>query len=444
MKIRTLVATLLFSAGAMTALAQSTDGGDNCKTNSSISHEAVKAGNFKDAYVPWKEVMKDCPTLRYYTYTDGFDILKYFLGTVQKGTPEYQAYFDELMGVHDQLMQYTPEMQKSVRGIRSVSRSLAMKAVDYLQFAPQPDNKVAYEWLKTSVTEEKAEAQPAVLFYFLQTSAELLAADRVGHNEGFIQDYLNVTEWADQAIAAADKEATKKGYTDIKESFVALFINSGAADCASLQEIYAPQVEANKTNAEMLKKIIDIMRMTGCTESEAYFQASLYSYQIQPTPEAAAGAAAMSYKKGDTDATVKYYEEAANLESDNDKKADYFYKAAAVLSSVKKYSQARNYANKALAAKEDLGAAHILIAQMYGASPNWSDEPALNKCTYYVVIDRLNRAKAVDPSVAEEANRMIRSYSPHTPDISELFMLGYKAGDRITVGGWIGETTTIR
>ncbi len=441
MKIRTLVATLLFSAGAMTALAQSTDG-NNCNTNSSISHEAVKAGNFKDAYVPWKEVMKDCPTLRYYTYTDGFDILKYFLGTVQKGTPEYQTYFDELMGVHDQLMEYTPQF--NVRGIRSVSRSLALKAVDYIQLAPQPDAKVAYGWLKESVSQEKAESQPAILFYFLQVSAELLKADMVGHNEAFIQDYLNTTQWVDDAIASSEKESTKKGYSDIKESLVALFINSGAADCASLQEIYAPQVEANKTNFDALKKIIDVMRMVGCTESEAYFQASLYSYQIEPTAEAAAGAAAMSFKKGDIDSTVKYYEEAANLENDNDKKADYLYKAAAVLSTVKKYSQAKAYATKALSAKEDLGAAHILIANMYGASPNWSDEPALNKCTYYVVLDRLNRAKSVDPSVAEEANRLIRSYSPHTPDISELFMLGYKAGDRITVGGWIGETTTIR
>ena len=30
---------------------------------------------------------------------------------------------------------------------------------------------------------------------------------------------------------------------------------------------------------------------------------------------------------------------------------------------------------------------------MYGSNPNWSDEPALNRCTYYVVIDKLQRAK---------------------------------------------------
>ena len=72
------------------------------------------------------------------------------------------------------------------------------------------------------------------------------------------------------------------------------------------------------------------------------------------------------------------------------------------------------------------------------------DEPALNKCTFFAAIDKLQRAKAVDPSVAEEANKLISSYSAYTPEAKDLFMLGYKAGDRITIGGWIGETTTIR
>ena len=84
------------------------------------------------------------------------------------------------------------------------------------------------------------------------------------------------------------------------------------------------------------------------------------------------------------------------------------------------------------------------IANLYAMSPNWSDESALNKCTYFAVIDKLQRAKQVDPSVAEEANSLIGRYSGHTPQAKDLFMLGYKQGDRITIGGWIGETTTIR
>ena len=47
-------------------------------------------------------------------------------------------------------------------------------------------------------------------------------------------------------------------------------------------------------------------------------------------------------------------------------------------------------------------------------------------------------------SVASEANELIRLYSQYTPSAQDLFMLGYKKGDSITIGGWIGESTTIR
>ena len=60
MKIKTLVAMLFLSAGATTVVAQDAT---NCNSNSSISHEAVRAGNFKDAYTPWKAVLENCPTL---------------------------------------------------------------------------------------------------------------------------------------------------------------------------------------------------------------------------------------------------------------------------------------------------------------------------------------------------------------------------------------------
>ena len=107
-------------------------------------------------------------------------------------------------------------------------------------------------------------------------------------------------------------------------------------------------------------------------------------------------------------------------------------------------SQARSYAQKAISFNENYGAPYILIANLYAMSPNWSDESALNKCTYFAVIDKLQKAKSVDPSVTEEVNKMISRYSAYTPQAKDLFMLGYKAGDRITIGGWIGESTTIR
>ena len=441
MKIKTLVAVLLLSGGVTSTFAQT----ENCNSNSSISHEAVRAGNFKDAYAPCMAVLKDCPTLRYYTFTDAQKILTGFLGRIKdRNSADYKKYFNELMEVYDLRMKYIPEfISKGMKGVPSVADALGAKAVDYLQYSPAPDVNQAYAWLKESVEAEKAGSKAAVLHYFLDISMQKVKADS-NHTDTFFQDYLNASKYADDAINAEDNEAKKKNLQLIKDNLVAMFINSGVADCESLQNIYGPKIEENKSDSTFLLKTIAILKMMKCNESEAYFKASEYMYRINPTADAAIGVAYMYYKKADYDSAVKYFDEALNKETDNKKKAEIAYATAAALLQVKKLSQARSYAQKAINFNENFGDAYILIAQMYGSSPNWTDESALNKCTYFVVIDKLQRAKAVDPSVAEKANELIRTYSAHTPQAKDLFMLGYKAGDRVTIGGWIGESTTIR
>ena len=104
----------------------------------------------------------------------------------------------------------------------------------------------------------------------------------------------------------------RKGLLGIKDNLVALFVNSGTADCESLQGIYGPKVEANQTDLAYLKKVIDIMKMMKCTESEAYLQASFYAYKMEPTAEAATGCAYQAFKKGDIDSAVKFFDEAIN------------------------------------------------------------------------------------------------------------------------------------
>lgn len=439
MKIKTLVAVLLLSGGVTSAFAQTED----CNKNSSISHEAVRVGNFKDAYLPWKEVLKACPTLKFYTFNDGIKILTAFLNEIKdRNSTDYKKYFDELMEVYDLRMQYTPNFQH-LKGTPTVGDTKGSKAISYIAYAPNLDVNQAYAWLKESIEAEKEGSKSPILHYFLDMSLNKLKADP-NHKEQFIQDYLTDSEYVDAAIAAENDPAKKQALQQVKDNLVAMFINSGTADCESLQSIYGPKVEANQTDSAYLKKAIAVMKMMKCTESEAYFQASYYMYKINPTADAATGCGYMAYKKGDFDTAIKYFDEALSLESDSEKKAQLCYIVAASLFNSKKLSQARSYLQKAIGFKENFGDAYILLAQLYASSPNWNDESALNKCTYFVVIDKLQRAKAVDPSVADKANELISTYARYTPKAEDLFMLGIKAGDRVTIGGWIGESTTVR
>ncbi|WP_291529710.1 tetratricopeptide repeat protein [Bacteroides sp. UBA939] len=440
MKIKKLVAVLLLSGGVAGAFAQNED----CNKNSSLSNSSVKAGDFKSAYEPWKQVMADCPTLRYYTFSDGIKILRSFLGEIKdRNSADYKKYFDELMEVYDLRGKYIPEFAAKGMKVPSVASSLGTKVIDYITYAPKLDVNQAYTWFKESVDAEKASSDGAVLHYFLDMSLNKLKID-ANHKEQFIQDYLTVSEYADEAVAAEENAAKKANLQQIKANLEAMFINSGTADCESLQNIYGPKIEASQSDSTYLKKAISVLKMMRCTESEAYFQASYYMYKINPTADAATGCGYMSYKKGDYEAAIKYFDEGLNLETDAEKKAPLAYTVAAILLDAKKLSQARSYVQKAISYKEDYGNAYILLAQIYASSPNWSDESALNKCTYFVVIDKLQRAKAIDSSVTDKANELISTYARYTPKAEDLFMLGYKAGDRITVGGWIGESTTIR
>lgn len=450
MKMKMVTALFAFSlATASFAQTGASDGSQyghgedsvRCLKNISIYTEYVKTNNFKDAYTPWKAVFNETPWVRVSVYTNGAKILRGLIAA-EKDAAKQKQYFDELMKVHDQRIQYLDKLNSIVKNPTTKGSIISMKAHDYFTMGGK-DMKEAYKLFKEAIDLEKEKADYFVLQEFMDVAARIMKKDE-SYKEQFIQDYLMAAEVADAALKAASKPKDQKMLKVAKDNIDAFFINSGVATCDNLQAIYAPKVEQNKTNLDYLKQVISVMQLLGCTEQEAYFAASEAAHAIEPTAATAVGCGYMYYKKGDIDKCIDYFDQAINLEQDPIEKADYAYKTAAILFSKKQLSKAKQYALKSISLNGENGKPYILIANMYASSPNWSDEAALNKCTYFAAIDKLQRAKSVDPSVAEEANKLIGTYAAHTPKDADLFFLSLKKGDTVTIGGWIGETTTIR
>jgi hypothetical protein len=68
----------------------------------------------------------------------------------------------------------------------------------------------------------------------------------------------------------------------------------------------------------------------------------------------------------------------------------------------------------------------------------------LKQTAFWAAVDKLEKAKAVDPSCAANVNKMINSYKQVYPDKTELFMRNLTEGASFTVPGWINEKTTVR
>ena len=455
MRLKALIA--LFALTATAAMAQKgvEDGSRfghgqdsiDCLNNISLYSENLKTKNYADAYTYWKKVFADAPVSRHSLYTDGVTILKNLIAGT-KVLDERKAYADTMMLVYDQQLQYLDKLNLLRKTPWTEYYVKGEKAHNYLTYYPRMDNNKAYDMLHEVIEVAGDKNQYYIIGDYMKVSLAKFKADET-HREQFIQDYLMSAEYIASIAEKVQNMSTPnpkliEAVGKIKENVDGYFINSGAAECDQLEAIYAPKVEENKENLEYLRKVVAVMAMLDCTESETYYNASEYAHHIAPTAATAAGCAYRYLKRGDMAKSLEYFDQAIELDTVAESKAEYCYKAAVVLNSDRQLSKAKSYVTKAISLNGNKGTYYILLANIYAAAPQWNDEPLLDKCKYFVVLDRLNQAKRVDASVAEEANKMIAAYSTHTPAIQDLFMIGKKEGDKVHVGGLINETTTIR
>ena len=326
---------------------------------------------------------------------------------------------------------------------------LAYKTYDYMEMmGEQAETEVIYDWLNEAVGEMQDKMYPLDAYsYLMVASLSRYLADNTQKDQ-YITDYFTVTGYVDQAIANAtsgNDQASADYLTMVKEGIVKGFVNSGAGDCETLTEYYADKVEPNKGDKAFLSEVINALGSVGCSDSELYFTASEYLHQLEPSANAALGLANKSLRDKDYETAVKYYSEAAELETDKNKASDYMMQLAGIFSNQRNFARARQAANDALKYNPNNGEAYILIAQLYATSANSIfSEPEKAGLVYLAAVDKLQRARSVDPSVANKANSLINNYSARFMDTETAFMMGIKAGETVFIPGWIGESTVVR
>lgn len=111
----------------------------------------------------------------------------------------------------------------------------------------------------------------------------------------------------------------------------------------------------------------------------------------------------------------------------------------------KQYAAAKANALEALKLNPNLGAAYIMIGKAYAAyAPSYGQDAYDHASVMWAVVDKFVKAKQVDPSVAEQANKLIAEYSQHFPSKEEAFFRSVNAGSQVKIGDWINETTVAR
>ena len=416
-----------------------------CITNISLFVPYAKSGNFKDAYPFWKKVYDECPASTKNIYIYGVDIINWQISQEADETKK-EALAENLMKLYDNRVKYFGDDNRYGK-----DWIIARKAQAYNKLKGEnTDYNVIHNWLGDIVNEYKENTDPLAISLYMFSSFKLLQGDMNKYKAQYVEDFLKCSALLNNQITAAknannekDAESATAQKTEIEQNFA----GSGAADCEILQSIYASKVEENKADLNFLKETMTLLRRVGCSESEVYIAASEYAYKIEPTAESAMGLGTKAFKNKDFTTAENYYNEAIIMTDDSEVKANLYYLLGVMVSQQGQYIKAKQYSLKCLAEKPNYGRAYMTIAAAYagGAKGIFPDDPVLFKCIYFSVIDKLERARQLDPSIADEAGRQIARYREYLPSKEEVFMHpDVNAGENFTIGGWINETVKIR
>lgn len=446
-------ATLLSAslvANAQTGAASGTPYGSGqdsirCRENISLFSSYSKGGNFKEALEFWEKAYKECPASSKNIYIHGVKILNWQIAQEQDLTKK-MALIDRLMKLYDDRAKYFGNDARYNR-----SWIMSAKVTDYL--ASMPADKVdydkIYQWTKPLIEEQGNEADAKVVYFNVYSSLNKAIGNKAWHQQ-YINDYMSGNDVMERAVEAAEAtgDTLQINYVQgLKNQLDLLFVQSGLAQCDMLVDIYGKNLEANKENVAFLQAMLDMFRNADCEKDPLYFKASKYLFTIKPTAAAALGLAKEAMNNNKNSEAADYLNKAITLTSDKLIKASCYYALAVINMNARQYSQARQYCNKAMEENPNMGGPLILIARMYAASASdiFPDDAIKQRCVYYLVISKLERARSIDPRVANEAGNLIGQYRRHLPSSSDVFMHpDLETGKSIYIGGWIGESAIIR
>ncbi len=440
-----------------------------CWENLNISGSYYQNKNYADAFDSWYQLYSTCPGASKNTYVIAPKVIE---ARIAKETdPAKKA---ELVTIlikqYDDRLAYFYEADKE-------GYVKSEKAADYLKYNGD-DTETAYKYFTEAFAASGKDMYPHHLNSYFISSVRMYNAKKIELDQ-LLEDYDQITAALDYNIIKYNKEIEQLELLKSKDScdskceknlanYVKYLENYDKVQ-SNIEKMLAPvltcdkltllynneRFEANKTDEKWLKTALRMLEKertdeagntTECASSNpVYPRIAEALYKLNPSAQAARSIGNESFTKKEYSKAIKYYEEAIKLEEDPRARAKDLLNIALAKQRSGNLSEAKTYALKAAAMRKNWGDPYIVLASIYADAAGTCGENAIEKnAVYWAAIDKLNYAKSIDVECANKANKYIAAYKGAVPQKSTAFALGYKEGDRYTIGCWINETVVLK
>lgn len=204
---------------------------------------------------------------------------------------------------------------------------------------------------------------------------------------------------------------------------------------------------------EMLGGLVDLYEEVG--ESEKAADAALELYNLEPNFINTRSLANIYVSDGDYEQALEFLQEALDLAENEEDIRDLTLEIAETHQQLGNLESARDYTNRTIEMDPDFGTAYMRMASIYAALiSQCTGGEALereDRTVYWLVLDYLDMAMDVDPSLASSAESRAGQYEEAMPTSEDKFFSDWEDGESFQIDGnlrdcyaWVNETTTIR
>lgn len=445
-----LLFTILFLTFSGKSIAQAPD---DCAISLSYFTEPAKIKNYEAALPYYEKLLKECPNYNLAIYQYGVKMFEYFID--EKGD---KSKVNNLIEAWELRLQNFPEQTKEGDVLLTIAQikfdnNIGTKTEQFNAF------DTAFKKYPEDFTSGKS-----LYTYFS------LAVDLQNSGEKDLQEIFNLYDvviskidieknsLAEKLTPIIDKEEAGSELTEKEQRAKDVYENNlgvygtiegsvngtlgQLADCVNLVPFYEKDFEAKKNDIDWLKAASNRLDAKDC-ETPLSNKLAIRLHELEPSSISAYLLGKQAEAGGKSSKAMEYFNQAADLEKDNSKKARIYYSIAENHRKKGSFGAARTYYNKMLEVKPSAGIAYLKIAQMIGDSSNSCGNTVFEKrAINWLAAEMAAKAARVDGSVASSANAAASAYRQRAPQAGDIFSEGM-AGKTITFNCWVGGSVRV-
>ena len=426
---------------------------DDCAITLSYFIEPAKAENYEAALPHYDKVIKECPKVSLATYQYAVKMFEWFIKEKND-----QSKVKDLILTWELRLEHFPER---------TSEGEVMVTIAQLKF----DNKIGTLETQFNAFDEAFKKHPEdftsgkSLYTYFSLAVDLFNQDKKELQEIFdlydiVTEKIDVEKnnLASKLTPLMDKDENGGNLTARENQARRVYENNlniyntvetsvdgklgQLADCDNLIPLYEKDFESKKNDIEWIKSASNRLDAKEC-ESELSAKLATRLHEMEPSSISAYLLGKRAEAEGKSSKAMEYFNEAADLETDNSKKARIYMSIADNFRKRGSFSNARTYYNRVLSVRPSSGMAYYRIGTMYADSANDCGTTVFEKrAMYWLAAEMMDKAARVDGSVAANARASAESYRGRAPQKSDIFEQGM-AGQTIQFKCWVGGSVKV-